>query len=151
MGVLFIILFYATLHVSAYKQAIFKCFLTNHKKGGTFIEYCAQQDAKPENKTSRFYNDKPLYQLSHYQLLKNRVPYTGFGYCSRKILFNLFLVLRISRFLCFARDPVMQILRKERFGNRVCFRLQVRGGRLSSGLKQIKFPDSCVSCMDKIQ
>jgi hypothetical protein len=27
----FIILFYATLHVSAYKQAIFKCFLTNHK------------------------------------------------------------------------------------------------------------------------
>jgi hypothetical protein len=32
MGVLIIILFYATLHVSAYKQAIFRCLLTNHKK-----------------------------------------------------------------------------------------------------------------------
>jgi hypothetical protein len=32
MGVLFIILFYATLHVSAYKQAIFRCLLTNQKK-----------------------------------------------------------------------------------------------------------------------
>jgi hypothetical protein len=30
MGVLFIILFYATLHVSAYNQAIFRCLLTNH-------------------------------------------------------------------------------------------------------------------------
>jgi hypothetical protein len=29
MGVLFIILFYATLHVSAYKQAIFRCLLCN--------------------------------------------------------------------------------------------------------------------------
>jgi hypothetical protein len=31
MGVLFIILFYSTLHVSAYEQAIFRCLLTNHK------------------------------------------------------------------------------------------------------------------------
>jgi hypothetical protein len=31
MGVLFIILFYATLHVSAYKQAILRGLLTNHK------------------------------------------------------------------------------------------------------------------------
>jgi hypothetical protein len=28
----FSLLFYIALHVSAYKQAIFKCFLTNHKK-----------------------------------------------------------------------------------------------------------------------
>jgi hypothetical protein len=31
MGVLFIILFNTALHVSAYKQAIFRCFLINHK------------------------------------------------------------------------------------------------------------------------
>jgi hypothetical protein len=41
----FSLLFYTALHVSSYKQAIFKCYLTN-----IVSLYYTQQDAKPENK-----------------------------------------------------------------------------------------------------
>jgi hypothetical protein len=35
----FSLLFYTALHVSAYKQAIFKCYLTNYKKVKLLIFY----------------------------------------------------------------------------------------------------------------
>jgi hypothetical protein len=33
----FSLLFYTALHVSAYKQAIFRCFLTNHKSNPAYL------------------------------------------------------------------------------------------------------------------
>jgi hypothetical protein len=67
MCVLFII--YTALHVSAYKQAILRCYLTNYKKVKLLnftklikrtriiwywvLLYYTQQDAKPENKISK--------------------------------------------------------------------------------------------------